>query len=280
MTTTFFFGQHVDLSLELGVRLDGAWLAKNLATLDVILFNTTEQSADVVTSTTLVEDLLEHFDTSDSGLLVVAETDDFNFVADFDDALLDTAGHHSTATLDGEDIFHRHEEVFVGLAWRLGDVLVTSSHQFVDALVVVVVGWVVQSRTGRTPNHGQIVAGEVVAREQLANFHLDELQELFVVDHVALVEEHHESGNLHLLREQDVLTGLGHRTVGRSHHQNAAVHLGRTGDHVLHVVGVTRAVDVSVVTVFGHVLLVRSRDGDTTSFLFRRVVDLIERASV
>ena len=54
--------------------------------------------------------------------------------------------------------------------------------------------------------------------------------------------------NVHLASQQNVLFGLRHRAVSSSNHQDCAVHLGGTGDHVLDVVGVTRAVDVSVVT--------------------------------
>ncbi len=53
-----------------------------------------------------------------------------------------------------------------------------------------------------------------------------------------------------------MLTGLWHRTVGSRYHKYRAVHLGRTGNHVLNVVGVTRRVDVRVVTVWGFVLRV------------------------
>jgi hypothetical protein len=58
-------------------------------------------------------------------------------------------------------------------------------------------------------------------------------------------------------------------------HQDRAVHLRRTGDHVLHVVGVARAVDVGVVTVLRLVLDVRRRDRDAARLLFRRAVDLV-----
>lgn len=77
-----------------------------------------------------------------------------------------------------------------------------------------------------------------------------------------------------------MLTGLGHRAVGRRHHEDGTVHLGRTRDHVLDVVGVTRAVDVGVVTRLGLVLDVRDRDRDTALALFRRLVDLVERLRV
>ena len=65
--------------------------------------------------------------------------------------------------------------------------------------------------------------------------------------------------HVHLTRQQHVLTRLRHRTVRGAHHQDRAVHLRRSRDHVLHVVRVARAVDVRVVTVLSLVLHVRRR---------------------
>jgi hypothetical protein len=69
--------------------------------------------------------------------------------------------------------------------------------------------------------------------------------------------------------KQDVLTGLRHRAVSSSHHKDGAVHLGGTRNHVLHIVGVTWAVHVCIVTLFRLVFNVRSVDGDTALFFFR-----------
>ncbi|MNZ98366.1 hypothetical protein D3C78_1176460 [compost metagenome] len=73
-----------------------------------------------------------------------------------------------------------------------------------------------------------------------------------------------------------MLTGLWHRTIGGRANQDRAVHLGSTGDHVLHVVSVTWAVNVSVVTNVRVVLDVSGVDGDTARFFFRSRVDLVE----
>jgi len=73
-----------------------------------------------------------------------------------------------------------------------------------------------------------------------------------------------------------VLARLGHRTIGGRHDQDRAVHLRRARDHVLDVVGVPRAVDVSVVAVLRLVLDVRRRDRDAALLLLRSVVDLVE----
>ena len=92
-----------------------------------------------------------------------------------------------------------------------------------------------------------VVAGELVLREQLAHFELDQVEQLLVVHHVDLVHEHDDGGDADLAGEQDVLARLRHGAVGGGDHQDGAVHLRRAGDHVLDVVGVARAVDVRVV---------------------------------
>jgi hypothetical protein len=71
-----------------------------------------------------------------------------------------------------------------------------------------------------------------------------------------------------------VLSGLGHDRVRGRHDKNGAIHLRGAGDHVLDVVGVTRAVDVRIVTLVGLILKVPRADGDTARLLFRRIVDV------
>ena len=129
----------------------------------------------------------------------------------------------------------------------------------------------------RDAHDRQVVARELVLGQQLADLELDELEDLLVVDHVGLVQRHDDVGDADLAGQEDVLLRLRHRAVGRRDHEDRAVHLGRTGDHVLDVVGVTRAVDVRVVARLGLVLDVRDRDRDTALPLLRRLVDLVER---
>ena len=88
-----------------------------------------------------------------------------------------------------------------------------------------------------------------------------------------LVQEHDDSGHAHLTGQQDVLTGLSHGAVGSSDDQDSAVHLSSAGDHVLDIVGVARAVNVSIVTLVGLILNVSGVDGDTTLSLFGSLVD-------
>src|SRR5271168_4713817 len=75
-----------------------------------------------------------------------------------------------------------------------------------------------------------------------------------------------------------MLARLRHRAVCRRYHQDRAVHLRGSGDHVLDVIRVSRAVHVRVVPVCRFILHVRNRNGDAALALFRRVVNRIKRA--
>ena len=134
---------------------------------------------------------------------------------------------------------------------------------------------VLQGRQRRALDDRNVVAGEIVLRQQLADFHLDQFEQFRIVHHVALVQVHHQRGHADLARKQNVLAGLRHRAVGGRHHQDRAVHLRRTGDHVLHIVGMARAIDVGVVAVRGLVFDMRGRNRDAARLLFRRLVDLV-----
>src|SRR3977135_4158602 len=124
VTTALFLGQNVGLSLELGVRLDRTRLAQHLATLDFLALGAAEQRTDVVAGLALIEQLAEHFDAGDDGLLGVAQTDDLDFLADLDDAALDATGHNRTAARDREHVFDRHQERLVDRTLRLRNVRV------------------------------------------------------------------------------------------------------------------------------------------------------------
>ncbi len=132
-----------------------------------------------------------------------------------------------------------------------------------------------QRQLGRTLHDRGVVAREVVLRQQFANFHFHQLEQLGVVNHVSLVQEDDDVRHANLARQQDVFAGLRHRTVSGRHDQDRAVHLGGARDHVLDVVSVARAVNVRVVTRFRFVLDVRGVDGDAARLFFRSRVDLV-----
>src|SRR5690606_4433295 len=274
---TLVLGQDVDAGLELGVRGDRARLADDLAALHLLALHTAQQQTDVLTRTTLVEELAEHLDAGDRGLdrLGGADTDDLDLLVHLEDAAFYTTGDEGATTGDREDVLDRHQERLVDVALRVRDVLVDRVHEVLDGLGPLRV--TLEGLERGDADHRHVVAREVVGGQQLADLHLDELQDLLVVDHVGLVQRDDDVGDTHLAGQEDVLLRLGHRTVGGGDHEDRAVHLGRTGDHVLHVVGVTRAVDVRVVTLLGLVLDVRDGDRDAALLLLRRLVDRVER---
>src|SRR5690554_1092328 len=277
MTTTFFFGQYVHFTLELGVRLDRTRYTQNLTTLYVVTLGTTQQNTYVLTGTTFVQQLAEHLNASTSGLGGITDTNDFHFVTNADDTTLYTTGNYSTTARDREYVFDRHQERLVNRTLRLRDVVIQSLYQLLNSgsthLVVVTT---FQSHQRRTGDDRGVVTREVVHAQQVTNFHLNQLKQLFVINHVRFVQEHNDERYTYLTGQQDVLTSLRHGAVSCGANQDSAVHLGRTGDHVLNIISVARAVYVCVVTSRGIVLYVRGRDGDTTRTLFRCVIDLIE----
>src|ERR1017187_3409020 len=97
VTTALLLGQNVGLGLELGVRLHRTRLAQHLTALDFLTLGAAQQRADVVAGLALIEQLAEHLDAGDDGLLGIAQTDDLDFLADLDHAALDAAGHHGAA---------------------------------------------------------------------------------------------------------------------------------------------------------------------------------------
>ena len=181
----------------------------------------------------------------------------------------------------GEDVLDGHVEGLVDVAHGGGDVVVDRVHQVQDGLAPLAVllgAGALQRLQGASHHDRDVVPGELVLGEELAHLQLHQLEQLGVVHHVGLVEEDHHGGHLHLAGEQDVLAGLGHGPVGRGDHQDGAVHLGGTGDHVLDVVGVAGAVHVGVVALGRLVLHVGDGDGDAPLLLLGGVVDGLERA--
>jgi hypothetical protein len=155
-------------------------------------------------------------------------------------------------------VFHRHQKRLVDVSHRVRDLRVERRHQLVDRLLPLRVS--VERRQRRSSDHRRRVPIELVLVQELAHFHLDQVQHLRVVHRVALVQKHHDVVQTHLPRQKHVLPRLRHHAVQRAHHQDRAIHLRRSRDHVLDVVRVPGAIDVRVVTLVTLVLHVRHRD--------------------
>src|SRR5690606_6427982 len=115
--------------LEVGVRGGRTRLDDDHAALNVFALRAAEQQTDVLAGLTLVEQLAEHLDTGDGGLLrLLADADDLDLLVDLDHAALDTTGDDGATTSDREDVLDGHQEGLVQVAGRLRDVLVDRVH--------------------------------------------------------------------------------------------------------------------------------------------------------
>src|SRR5690625_1734510 len=258
VATAFVLRKNIDLSLRLHMRSDRLRSCENLSALNRLFLNSAKEDADVVPGLPLIEHLPEHLHTGHNRTRRVVDTDDLDSVADFDNSALDPPGGNSSTSGNRENVFDRHQERFVDLALRLGDVVVNRIEQILNRLLAFRLPF--ESCGCRSANDCDIVAVKIVFRQNLANFHLDEFEKLGIVNQVNLVEEDDDIRHTDLARKQDMLAGLRHRTIGSTHNQNRAIHLSCTRDHVLDEVSVTGAVDVSIMPVFRLILNVRNRD--------------------
>src|SRR5665647_3517422 len=241
VTAALFLAQDVDVRVELRVRSDRARLADDLTPLDVLALG----------------------------------ANDLDLGVDLEVAALQPAGDDRATTGDRADVLDGHKERLVDVALRLRNIGVDGVHELQNRLAPL--GVALESLQRRGANDRQVVAVELIGAEQLANLELDELHDLLVIDHVRLVEGHHDVRNANLAGQEDVLLGLRHRAVRGGDDQDRAVHLSCTRDHVLDVVSVTGAVDVGVVTRLRLVLDVCDGDRDAALLLFGRLVDIVER---
>ena len=280
MAAALFLGQDVNLSLELGVGSDGTGLSQYLAPLDGVPVNTPQENTDVVAGLGLIQKLAEHLYAGGHSLAALfGQTNDLNLVAHLDGTALYTASGHSAAAGNGEYVLNRHQERLVDITLRRGDVFVHCIQQSRELLAPGAGFTSLQlfhGLEGAAGHHRNVVAGEVVLAQQFPNFHLHQLQQLFVVHHVGFVQPNHNGGYANLAGQQDVLTGLGHGAIGSGNNQNGSVHLSCPGDHVLHVVGVARAVNVGIVALFSFIFHVGRVNGDAPFPLFGSVVDFLE----
>ena len=273
MTAALFLGQYINLTLELGVWVDGTWLSKYLTTLNFLTVNTTKQSTDVITSLCAREQLAEHLDTGyNSGTNLVSNTYDLNSVVEVQLTTLYTAGSNSTTTSDSEYILYWHQERLVSITGRSWDISIDFIHQLQDVLLLLFI--TLKSLQSGTSNYWNLITRELVAGKQLTNFHLNQFKELRVINLVNLVKEYYHCRNANLTSKQNVLTGLRHWTISCRNYQDCTIHLSSTSDHVLYIVSMARAVNVCIVTSFSLVLNVCSVDGNTTLSLFRSLIDV------
>src|SRR5438128_734705 len=236
-------------------------------------------TADVIARLSLVQSLAEHLDARADGLSRLPETHDLHLFAGLHNSALHAARDHRAAALDAEHVLDWHQEGLVLRSLWLRNVAVDGVHELPDRLVlrrVRVIRLTFHRLQGAPADDWNVIAGEVVLRQQLSHLELNEIEQLRVLHHIYLVQEHDHRRHFHLPRQQDVLPRLRHRSVVRRDDEYRPVHLGGTCDHVLDVVSVARTVDVRVVPLLRLVFHVRDRDRNAALALFRRLVDAEE----
>ena len=185
-------------------------------------------------------------------------------------------------TRDRLDAFDRHQERPILRPLGQLDVGVERLEQFQDGLIRKRPRLALQRLDRGAAHDRRVVAVELVLRQQIAHLDLDQIDELRIVSDIALVQEHHDSRHADLARQQDVLARLRHRPVHGGDDQDRTVHLRRARDHVLHIIGVARAVDVGVVPRRRRILDVARRDRQnlrvvTRTLRGRRLGDVLIR---
>ena len=190
---------------------------------------------------------MESLDTGNDRLLGSLQTNDFNFVVQFDNTLFDTTSSDGTTTLDGEDIFDWHQEWFVKIVFRNIKVFIHSVDEIHDAVFHFSVAF--KSLKSRTLDDWSVITVETVLVQKFTDIHFNELNE-FWVSKIHLVEEDDDFWYVHLVSEKYVLTGLWKWTIVSSNYEDSTIDLSSTGNHVLDVVGVAWHIYVSVVTLF------------------------------
>ena len=280
---TLFLLQDIHNCRKLGVRGNGSWLRQNHPSLNISLLNTPKQQPHIVPSQSLVQNLLKHLHPSHSGVPSFLQTNNVNRLSNLNGTPLNTASSHGSTSSDCKHILNGQQKGKFSLALRDGNVVIHSFHELVNLINPLVfpaldgrVGHQsFQSQQCRTRNNGNIITRELVRRKKLANLQFYQLQKLLIINLVLLVEEDHNVGDTHLFGQKDVFFGLRHWAVGAGDDEDGSVHLGGAGDHVLDVVGVAGAVDVSVVTVLGLVLDGGSVDGDASGTLLGGSIDFV-----
>ena len=98
MPPALFLGQHVDLSLKLGVWRDRTRLGQHHAALHIFLRRAAQEQPGIVARQTFVELLLEHLDARHHRLSGLAEPHDLDFFAHLDLPALDSARDNRAAS--------------------------------------------------------------------------------------------------------------------------------------------------------------------------------------
>ena len=105
---------------------------------------------------------------------------------------------------------HAHQKRPVHQPFRQRDEGVERGRQLVETAAGRVVGPAGTQRRQRGPaHHRRLGAGELVPVEEFADLHFHQIEQVGVVHHVGLVEEHHHARHADLAGQQQVFRVCG-----------------------------------------------------------------------
>ena len=252
---------------------NGTRLSNNLATNDACTVDTTKQNADVVAGFSLIQQLVEHFDTCSDGChLVILNAEDFDRIHNLQSTSLNTACCNSTTSGDSEDVFNRHKERLICITNRFRNPFIDSAEKLHNLVAPFAIRILKSLQSRATDNRCFLI--EAVLDKKLCDFHLDKLKKLIIINHVALIKENDHTRNTDLAGKKHVLLGLSHNAVCSRNNEDRTVHLSSARDHVLDIVSVAWAVNVRIVSLLSLILNMSCIDRNTTLSLFRSLVDV------
>src|SRR5699024_5767696 len=107
----------------------------------------------------LIQQLTEHLDTGNNGLLnVFLDTDDFYFVIQMQSTTLYSTGCNSTTSGNGKYVLNRHQERLIRCTLGIRDILVDGIHQLHDLVSPRSVGIFQSLQSGTLDNRASLEA--------------------------------------------------------------------------------------------------------------------------
>lgn len=84
--------------------------------------------------------------------------------------------------------------------------------------------------------------------QELLEFNLNKIDHLSFLDQIHLVEIDKNVLDTDLPTEEHMLVGHRHGSIDSRNDQDTSIHLGGTSDHILDIIDMSRAIDVSIVS--------------------------------
>lgn len=187
LSSSFFFVQDVNVSFE--DAWCGQWsrFGHNQTSVHLFSGQTSDQNTNIVTGLSVIEGLVEGFNTDDLGFEFASVSVEFDLFADFDLSLFDCAWSYNTSTGNVVSTFNWHHERFVDGSLRNWDQSVHGVEELLDSEFSQFWVCVLNGRNGGTSDESCLRWVVLVFFQKLFQLFLNEVDHFSVFDHVHLV---------------------------------------------------------------------------------------------